>query len=215
MYYSYKILESLPMKYPLYLSSSSQSRQMLLNQAQIPFTLIKQSADESKCDWHLSLPEVVKNIAQYKMAHSIMPDGKEGDVCFVLTADTLTLDAHDTIQGKPTDRQDAIKKLRAIRDGFVTAGTAFCLERKKYSDGRWHTQERIVEYVKAEYLFQVPDECIDAYLDQSVGLAASGAIGIETYGGQFLKEIRGSYTAVVGMPLFELRLSLEKLGFYS
>jgi len=199
----------------LYLGSSSASRRTLLEQAKIPFTVIEQSADETKCDWNLSLPEVVKNIAQYKMAHSIVPAGKEGDICFVLTGDTLTVDAQGAIQGKPTGREDAIKKIKDVRNGWVTTGTAFCLERREYKDGSWHTQDQIVTYVKAEYRFEVPDAWIDTYLDNSVGLKGTAGIGIEAYGGQFLKDIRGSYTAVVGMPLFELRQALEKLGFYS
>jgi len=49
--------------FTIYFGSSSQSRQKLLRHARIPFTLVKQSADESKCDWNLPLSDVVKNIA--------------------------------------------------------------------------------------------------------------------------------------------------------
>lgn len=201
------------MKYQLYLSSSSQSRQMLLNQAKIPFVCIGQSADESKCDWNLSLPEVVSNIAQYKMAHALMPVGIEGEICFVLTADTLTMDIHGKIHGKPKNKEDAFNKLRSIRDGRVITGTAFCLEQRQYVQGEWVTRERIVQYVQSEYVFIVPDSCLDSYIENAI--AGSGAIGIEEYGSQFVKEINGSYTAIIGMPLFELREALVKLGFCS
>lgn len=199
----------------LYLGSSSQSRQMLLKQARIPFTLVTQSADEAQCDWKQGLKDVVTSIALHKMAHCQLPAGKEGDTCFVLTADTLTQDSHGVIQGKPADATDAIAKLKAVRDGVVTTGTAFCLEKKLFKGGSWVMQEQIIGYAQAEYLFQVPDAWLDAYLADSLGLSGSGAIGIEEYGNLFLKALNGSYSAVIGLPLFELRQALEKLGFFS
>ena len=40
-----------------------------------------------------------------------------------------------------------------------------------------------------------------------------GAGVIEGIGQAFLKNINGSYTAVIGLPLFELRQALKKIGF--
>ncbi len=54
-------------------------------EAQIPFTLIGQDADETQCDWGLPLPRLVQEIAFHKMNHVILPAGNnEGDVCFAL-----------------------------------------------------------------------------------------------------------------------------------
>lgn len=199
----------------LYLGSSSLSRQMLLRQAGIPFTLLKQSADETQCDWNLPLPEVVTTIARYKMAHCLMPSGIEGERCFVLTADTLSVDQHGRIQGKPADKADAIAKLRAIRDGYVTTGTAFCLERKVYQDGNWVTEAQVLEFVKAEYMFSVPESWIETYLQTFEGQLGTASINIEESGNLFLKEIKGSYSTVVGLPLCELRQALERFGFFT
>jgi len=198
----------------LYFGSSSQSRYKLLHHARIPFTLVDQSADESKCDWNLPLSDVVKNIAAYKMQNVLLPMGTEGEVCFVLTADTLTTDQHGAIHGKPTSEQDVIDKLKEVYKGPVITGTAFCLERRKYSDGAWHTQERTIEYAEAQYVFQVSDAWFQEYLKHSVGKVAAGAIGIEEYGDQFLKSLNGSRSAVIGLPLFELREALQKMGFF-
>lgn len=195
----------------LYLGSSSHSRQLLLREARIPFTLVAQSADESQCDWGLSLQQVVTSIALYKMEHVILPAGQEGEVCFVLTADTLTENAAGKLEGKPTDRQDAIEKLRSSREG-VRTGTAFCLQRRVYKNDAWKVDKHIVRYVQASYIFNVPDEMIDFYLDH-VPVVGSGAIAIEGFGNQFLERIDGSYSAVVGLPMYELRSSLLELGF--
>ncbi len=197
----------------LLLGSKSQSRQTLLRQAAIPFMLADQDADETACDWNLPLPQVVASIALHKMEHVIVPDGKEGDVCFVLTADTLSQDAHGAIHGKPVDRADAIEKIKSARGGMRT-GTAFCLDRKRLKSGTWVVDERIQKYVEASYEFIIPDVWVNTYLEQSYGLICSGAIAIEEYGGLFLKSINGSYTTIVGLPLYELREELENIGFF-
>lgn len=197
----------------LYLGSTSASRKMLLTEAKIPFTLVGQSADEAQCDWGLSLQKVVEHIALYKMEHVTLPAGQQGDICFVLTADTLTENEYGELEGKPVDRADAIKKLIAVRNG-VRTGTAFCLERRLFDAGQWKVDEHVMQYVEATYQFVVPDHLLDFYLD-NVPVIGSGAIAIEGFGGQFLKDINGSYTAVVGLPMFELRQALTKLGFFN
>ncbi len=67
--------------------------------------------------------------------------------------------------------------------------------------------------MQAYYEFEVPEECIVRYLAVSYGMKAAGAITIEGYGAQFLKKVEGSYSAIIGLPLFELREALQKLDF--
>lgn len=200
------------MKKILYLGSTSASRKMLLEQAKIPFTVIAQSADESECDWNQPLQNVVESIALYKMEQLRLPEGKQADVCYVVTADTLTQNNKGELEGKPTDRTDAVKKLISAREGVCT-GTAFCLDRRVYTD-QWHVDKRIVRFVQAKYQFIVPDEAIDFYLN-SVEMLGTCAIAIEDVGAQFLKELNGSYTAVVGLPMYELRQALTNLEFFN
>lgn len=202
------------MKHTLLLGSQSASRKMLLEEARIPFITVSQSADESKCDWTLPLPEVVKNIALFKMTHLQLPSGNAaGQMCFVLTADTLSQDHDGQLNGKPVDREDAKKKIKKAQKGSYLC-TAFCVDRKIWRDNAWQVDERIVQVVGAAYKFVVPDNLIDHYLDNSVGLSASNAIAVEGFGLQFLESIQGSYTTIVGLPVFEVRVALTKLGFF-
>jgi len=201
-------------KHILYLASQSWSRRALLEQAKIPFEVITQDADESQCDWNLPLPQVVKNIALYKMEHAVVPDGiKNGQICFVLTSDTLSQSLDGITHGKPVDKEDAIQKLRESRNGSRLC-TAFCIDKKIWQDGSWHMQKQIVRVVKAEYTFDVPEEWIETYFDNSIAMRCAGAIAIEDFGNLFLKEVRGSYGAIVGLPLFEVRHALIELGFF-
>lgn len=199
----------------LYLGSKSTSRRMLLDQAKIPYMLVEQDADEGQCDWTQTLQKVTEDIALYKMSQLILPLGqKEGDICYVLTADTLSVDAQGMISGKPVDRQDAIKKIKQARDGMLT-GTSFCLDKRLWHNNAWQVSKRICRYVEATYEFIVPDEMIETYLDNSLGMKGTQAIAVEEYGAQFLKVVHGSYTAIVGLPVFEVREELKKLGFFS
>lgn len=202
------------MKYTLFLGSKSYSRKLLLDLAKIPYQVVGQDADETQCDWGLPMQKLVESIALHKMEHVILPAGKEGDSVFVLTADTLSLEHDGSISGKPVDRDDALNKIRRAREGMRT-GTAFCLDKKVWRDGAWHIEKRIQRYVDAEYIFDIPEEWIEPYIEHSIGLKAAGAIAIEEYGAQFLKEVRGSYSTIVGLPLFEVREALQELGFFS
>ena len=198
----------------LYLGSTSASRQRLLHSIKIPFTVALQDADESKCDWSLSLQEVVSTIARYKMEHVQLPRGAQEQIAYVLTADTLGHDPQGVAQGKPVSRDDAIAKLKAVRGYRCTTGTAFCLDKRLLHGDTWVVQQRVVRYVSSQHIFTVPDAWIDRYLTYSSGMQASGAIAIGGYGAQFLELIEGSYSGIEGLPLMELRQELEKLGFW-
>lgn len=200
------------MKYILYLGSTSPSRRMLLTEAYIPFTVIAQSADEHACDWNQSLQKVVESIACHKMEHIVLPAGNQGDICYVLTADTLTENKDGVLEGKPIDRHDAIAKLQSAREGVCT-GTAFCLDRRVYDNG-WHVDKRFVQYVQATYRFVVADQWLDFYFEHTAMLGTC-AIAIEGFGSQFLQELNGSYTAVIGLPMYELRQALTEFGFFN
>jgi septum formation protein len=198
----------------LLFGSKSQSRRMLLEESQIPFVTVDQNADESLCDWGLPLPQLVLNIALYKMQHVILPDGTyEGQICYVLTADTMSHDKTGTIHGKPVDRADAIAKIKAAAEGSFLC-TAFCLDKKIWKLGAWVMQERIADVVFAEFIYVVPDNWLDIYLEKTPFLDVSGAIAVEKFGNQFLKTVQGSYSTIIGLPLFEVRQALEKLGFF-
>ncbi len=198
----------------LLFGSTSDTRKILLEEAKIPFACIPQVADEKVCSTLSNLPDIVRAIVLQKMDHVVLPVGSQGEKVFVLTADTLSSDITGTVHGKPVDRQDAIAKLRIARQGVMLV-TAFCLDRKIWLNGTWHVEERHIESVATRYSFDVPDHWLDLYFEHSMGLSCAGAIAVGGFGGQFLRHIDGSYSAVRGLPMIELREALEKLGFFT
>ena len=197
----------------LLVASQSRARRNLLSEAEIPFVLLDQEADEKACDWTLPLPQLVSSIARHKMEQIIIPFALEGKEIFVLTADTLTESLDGKILGKPDNREHAREMLRLIRPG-ARVGTAFCLEKKIYRCEKWQTQEQIIEYVQAHCIFDVPEKDIDIYIDNSHALSCSGSFTLDGLGVQFFKSLSGSYTTILGLPMRELRKALEKLRFY-
>ena len=143
----------------------------------------------------------------------MLPAGSQGQHCFVLTADTLSCDVHGTLFGKPSDRQEAIKMIQAARNGGLTC-TAFCLDKKIWLNNAWKCKKHIIRCVASECCFDVPDYRLDAYLAQPFVFSSAGAIFVEGFGAQFVKEICGSYTTIQGLPMYELRQALTEIGFY-
>lgn len=196
----------------LHLASSSQSRKALLSLSSIPFHAIEQHADELAIDHTLPLEHLVSTIAILKMEHAVLPSEQE-NALFVVSADTLSVDMHGVVHGKPRDYDDAKEKIKAFRSGSIVS-TSFCLDKKVYKNNTWQTDQRIVRAVSSYCIFNVPDEWIDNYIQNSGALQATGGITIEAFGMQFLEKVEGSYSTILGLPLFELRESLTELGFF-
>lgn len=199
----------------LYLASKSFSRKYLLQEARIPFIVIEQDADETSCDWTLPIDQLVTAIAAAKMEHAVMPAGAEGDVAFVLSADTLCQDSTGMIHGKPINYEDAVDKLRLLRQGsFIYTG--FCLDKKVYEQGTWRVIKRHQQVVKSSCLFIVPECDIESYFkEHPIALKAAGALAIEQYGLRYLKSIEGSYTNIIGLPIYEVQALLQAWDFFA
>ncbi len=205
------------MKHTLYLASGSATRKELLAAAQIPFVLIGHTADESVADLSKPLPEVVVWLAELKMSNVQIPDGTYPDpVVFVLTADTLTLTMRDgkaTLLGKPKDRPDAVDMLKRSETG-ATTGSGFCIQKRVWRQNAWHILEQQTGYAQGWALIVIDDAWIDFYLDRTDYMSLSGAIKIRGLCEQFTKEISGSYSAIMGLPMYQVKDTLMRMGFY-
>lgn len=202
------------MNFPvLFLASSSQSRKKLLELSKIPFKKLLQNADEILPATNLSIEEHVKQIALQKMASVILPDFYDSNTAiFVLTADTMCLDYQGSILGKPKTHQEARQMIKNARQK-CSAHTAFCIEKKQFMNNAWQTLEQVVQVVTSEYIIEIPDEQIDFCIDYMKSMDCAGAVAIEGFGMQFVKEIHGSYSNIIGLPLFEVCQALKRLGF--
>ncbi len=201
----------------LYLGSQSGSRQKLLREAQIGFKILAHASDE-RVEYPLhNFREYVLAIAQSKMDTLVFPNKEDVkiDYLFVLTADTLVRTVNSNqILGKPRDRDHAKQMLAYMRQEPVEVITGCCLEKFYYQQGAWVRQEYEHWTMGATAEFIVEESFVDQYLNTNpMVLSCAGAATIEDYGALFLKSINGSYSAVIGLPLFQLRQALQKLQF--
>lgn len=196
----------------LYIASSSRIRHQLLNEAQIPFKIIEHNADERSISWNGPIENITLAVTQLKMDSIDLDPTTFPKEIILLTADTLTADTDGNLYGKPADLNEAIAMIKQLRKGSVVT-TAFCLEKRVYKENAWHIVAKQAEAVSAQCEFSLSDEeILEYFTKQPSALLAAGALTIEGYGNQFLKSVTGSYSAILGLPMFELRNALNKLN---
>ncbi|MFH0898964.1 MAG: Maf family protein [bacterium] len=201
----------------LYIASQSQSRKKLLEETGFTFTILDHKSDEESVNDNGDFYQYVLDIARHKMDCVIMPEHSEktGETIFVLTADTLvrTKNSHQ-IFGKPCDVQHAKQMLRAYRAEPVEIVTGCCVEKKIWEDGTWKTQE-IRQWTTVSYaeLF-IEEDDLDIFLEGAPhAMRAAGSAILEGFGQSFCKSVQGSYSSIIGLPMFEVRQALKELGF--
>lgn len=201
----------------LFLCSSSSTRQALLKEADIPFTLIAHSACEEEIRLQDSLEQLVIQIAKHKLA-SIINDFQIPPAinrAFFLSADTLVQGIKSkNIYKKPESLAHARVIIQELSKEplQVTTGCTLALYQKKINRYIKVTEESFA--AGATITFSIPEEEQENYLNENPhALYAAGATTIEGNGGQYLQSINGSYSGVLGLPLFEVKELLKKHNF--
>ena len=200
-------------KDPILLGSGSVIRKRLLDEAKIQYIPTYHTSDEAVEPG--TLREMTSTVAVGKMDKIVIPEDVPKDrPLFALTVDTLCMNWDGTIVGKPADRAEAIKNIGMLNNKVLKAGSSFCLDRKVYKDGRWETDARIVDYDEATCMFEIPDQWVDRYLNETTAMKAAGSATAEEFGAQFVRSVEGCYYSLLGVPMFELRQALEQLGYF-
>ena len=124
----------------------------------------------------------------------------------VLGADTdVVLDGR--ILGKPKDEADAVRMLRVLsgRSHQVFSAVVLLLGARR---------ESALSVTDVSFA-TISEETARRYWASGEPADKAGSYGIQGLGAQFVKEIRGSYSGVVGLPLHETCALLEKFGIRS
>ncbi|MGB3434781.1 Maf family protein [Achromobacter sp.] len=121
----------------------------------------------------------------------------------LLAADTTVILA-GAVLGKPADRADAMRILRALAGSVHEVHTAVAV---------W-TGNRLLEAVSITEvrMRDLTDEEIGRYCDSCEPYGKAGAYGIQGLAGTFISHIAGSYTGVMGLPLFETANLMRAAG---
>ena len=186
-------------KRALVLASASPRRRELLGVLGVEFTVAPADIDESVQPGELPQAYVRRMaLSKARAVRAVADDGA------VLGSDTAVV-IGDRILGKPADRDDAVAMLselsgrtHRVMSAVALLDVAGCGEALSMTDVTF----RNISVAEAE-----------AYWDTGEPADKAGAYGIQGFGAVFVSEIRGSYSGVVGLPLFETAALLEERGF--
>ncbi|MFT4816252.1 MAG: septum formation protein [Cyclobacteriaceae bacterium] len=180
---------------PIILASASARRQELLSQIGVRFTVRSQDIDESIRIGELANDYVIR-MAQEKAnsALSALCVIKDSRDSLVLAADTsVVCDAR--VLGKPLDEADAVDMLRCLsgREHRVLSAVTLAT-RDKQRTVLSESQVRFREISVAE---------AQQYYRSGEPQGKAGAYAIQGYAAVFVEQLIGSYSGVMGLPLFE------------
>jgi septum formation protein len=186
---------------PLILASSSPRRRELLAATGVPFEIIVESVDETAL-----LDESAENLVARLSHAKARGVAEKFPMRWVLGADTVVV-VDDEILGKPIDDEDAVRMLLKIQGREHTVTSGFSLLRAD--------DNALVSQVchTTVQMAPVSEERIRRYVASGEPRDKAGAYAIQGAGLQFVAEIRGSYTNVVGLPLVEVLVVLNKVGY--
>ena len=184
----------------LILASASPRRQELLRSAGICFDVIPSEVDEEMEEGETPEQHVIR-LARLKA----LKVGEKHPTRWVLGADTVVV-VDGKILGKPRDRREAEGMLEMLSAREHRVVTGYCLLQVSSGKSR---QGRVVSRVRFKDLSL--DE-IRWYLDTEEPFGKAGAYAIQGKAAFMVREVRGSYTNVVGLPLCEVVEALREMG---
>lgn len=184
----------------IYLASRSPRRVELLRQIGLMCQILPADIDETQLLNELPASYVIR-LAQQK-----------AEACFqrlsvaerkhpILAADT-TVVLTDKVLNKPVDAQDAYAMLRALSGTVHEVHTAVALS---YSG----SIEVVLSTTKVEMML-LTDAQIEAYIASGEHQDKAGSYGIQGLAATWIKRIEGSYSGVMGLPLYETAELLRK-----
>jgi septum formation protein len=185
----------------LYLASASPRRRELLAQVGLMPELLVQDIDETQEP--REAPEAyVTRLARQK-AQAALRDPRCRLSLPVLAADTTVLCAGQLL-GKPATLTEARQMLQLLSGRTHQVLTAVAVAQ--------HDALELALVSTAVRFRALQDNEIDAYWATGEPRDKAGAYGIQGLGAAFVSRIDGSYSGVMGLPLFETLQLLRKFG---
>jgi septum formation protein len=175
----------------LILASASPRRRELLRQVGVDFRVVVAEVDESV------LPDeepaaYVRRVARDK---ALAIQAREGDTLPVLGADTaVVLDGH--ILGKPGNHAEAQAMLRRLSGRTHEVYSAAVLVQAGESSRQCLSVSRVT-------FAELDADWIDAYCDTGDPMDKAGAYGVQGRAAEKIARIEGSFSGVMGLPLYE------------
>jgi septum formation protein len=186
------------MSVQIILASASPRRKELLDQIKVIYEVYPVDLDETPLPNETPL-NYVQRLAAEKSAACVAQLATDIPV---LAADTAVI-LGDVIMGKPKNEVDALAMLTQLSGKTHQVYSAISLR------GREHSQA--VSITEVTFRRLTKQEILD-YLHSGEPVDKAGSYAIQGMGSMFVESIKGSFSGVVGLPLFETAQLLSKQG---
>jgi septum formation protein len=196
----------------IYLASQSPRRQELLKQIGIPFEMLTAAPGEDTESLETPLPnekarDYVERVTFAKSSIALARWQNSGKPWApILCADTtVSLPGNPVgeILGKPKDPADAARILQMLSGKVHEVLTAVVLTIDPKTTPLCLVQVSEVEFAR------LTESQIVNYIQSGEPFGKAGAYGIQGLGGAFIPSIKGSYSGIMGLPIFEVNQLLD------
>jgi septum formation protein len=202
----------------IYLASQSPRRQELLKQIGVRFEMLLPQAGEDTEGIETPLPHEKARayVERVTLAKSeiALQRWQKSDLAWapILCADTtvsLPGDTEGEILGKPTDATDAkrILKMLSGKTHEVLTGVAVTVNPKE--------SPIFLLQVSEVQFAQLSEGQMNAYIATGEPFGKAGAYGIQGSASAFIPSIEGSYSGIMGLPLYETAQLLKRAQVHS
>ena len=197
------------------LASASPRRKELLEQIGAEFVICPAKGEEviTETDPSAVVMELSRQKAEEVAYGVIIYNEQHADLTtpqdiLVIGADTVVA-YENQILGKPKDEEDARRMLTMLsgKTHSVYTGVTFV-----FIDKEGRTGEHCFFEKTDVCMYPLKEEEIDRYIQSGDPMGKAGSYGIQGRFAIHIKEIRGDYNNVVGLPVARLYQELQKLG---
>ncbi len=196
----------------VYLASQSPRRAQLLDQIGVPHRPLLPAPDEDaealEAERHGESPDdYVRRVALAKLDAALRRRRTRGlPAAPVLCADTaVALDG--VVLGKPRDAADALATLRRLAGRTHRVLTAVAV-----AGAAEAAPVRCAVSVSRVRFAAVGDAALERYVDGGEPFGKAGAYAIQSAAAAWIEHIEGSYSGIMGLPLFETATLLRAAG---
>lgn len=184
------------------LASQSPRRIALMELAKIDFEVMSSNKEEKKIKDGINIDEQSKEVA-YQKALDVF-NNTQGDRA-IIGADTIVV-KDNKVFGKPTDRKEAIKRLKELQNDVHTIYTSLAIlieEKGQYKEYK--------ELVKTNVtVHSMTEQEIVEYVDTEEPYDKAGAYAIQSCFAKYIDEIEGNYMSVIGLPIDKIYKILKE-----
>lgn len=191
----------------IYLASQSPRRRQLLDQIGVRYEMLLPRDDEDAESLEAERPgelpaAYVERVTRAKLWAARLRLRKSGlPEAPILCADT-TVALGRRVLGKPCDAADAAATLRLLSGRTHRVITAVAVGS---ADGEW----RAASTSRVRFAV-MPEAAIEAYVAGGEPFGKAGAYAIQSSVAAFIERIEGSYSGIMGLPLYETAQLLKK-----